>query len=89
MYIKANLVRYIVFIMAYHRLALSALLVATISTSQAFSPAAMPRARVNAVKMVATTPADLGIDLGRQTSGDNGDKNGAMMDLTGIVFSVS
>jgi len=75
--------------MAYHRLALSALLVATISTSQAFSPAAMPRGRANAMSMVATTPADLGIDMGSQKTGDNGDQNGAMMDLTGIVFSVS
>jgi|AntRauTorckE5430_2_1112549.scaffolds.fasta_scaffold03642_1 hypothetical protein len=79
--------------MAYHRLALSALLVATISTSQAFTPVSMPRATTRisnaSLKMVATTPADLGMDINQKTGDGNGDANGAMMDLTGIVFSVS
>jgi hypothetical protein len=39
--------------------------------------------------MVATTPADLGMDINQKTGDGNGDANGAMMDLTGIVFSVS
>jgi len=73
--------------MAYHRLAVSALIVATISSSQAFTPASMPRttASTAALKMVATTPADLGMDITQR----NGDKNtnGAMMDLKGIAFS--
>eukprot|EP00979_Chaetoceros_neogracilis_P006570 scaffold1340_cov277-Chaetoceros_neogracile.AAC.2 len=77
--------------MAYHRLALSALLVATISTSQAFTPVSMPRATTRisnaSLKMVATTPADLGMDINQKTGDGNGDANGAMMDLTGIVFS--
>ena len=76
-------------IMAYHRLAVSALIMATISSSQAFTPASMPRTTAStvALKMVATTPADLGMDITQR----NGDKNtnGAMMDLKGIAFSVS
>jgi hypothetical protein len=80
-------------IMAHHKLALSALLVASISTAEAFSPAAVASIRGNALQMVATTPADLGIDVNQkqnnQPSGGNGDELGGMMDLTGIVFSVS
>jgi len=80
--------------MAYHRLALAVLLVAT--SSEAFSPAALPSSRANAnanalMRMVAVTPADLGIDVNNNSNKqDDGEKNsGAMMDLTGIVFSVS
>jgi hypothetical protein len=52
--------------------------------------------------MVATTPADLGMDVdnngnmlsgplsgGNNNNNNKGDGNGAMMDLKGIVFSVS
>jgi len=78
--------------MAYHRLALAVLLVAT--SSEAFSPAALPSSRANAnalMRMVAVTPADLGIVVNNNSNKqDDGEKNsGAMMDLTGIVFSVS
>lgn len=81
--------------MAYHRLALSALLVASasISNTQAFSPAGLPatkavNANANSLRMVATTPADLGININVNEE-KNGEETGAMMDLTGIVFSVS
>lgn len=79
--------------MAYHRLALSALLVASasISNTQAFSPAGLPATRAvnaNSLRMVATTPADLGININVNEE-KSGEERGAMMDLTGIVFSVS
>lgn len=79
--------------MAYHRLALSALLVASasISNTQAFSPAGLPatkavNANANSLRMVATTPADLGININVNEE-KSGEDTGAMMDLTGIVFS--
>jgi len=73
--------------MAYHRLALSALLVASFRTTQAFSPSGLPLSRAkNAFRMVATTPADLGINVNEEKLG-NGEETGAMMDLSGIVFS--
>jgi len=77
--------------MAYHRLALSALLVASasISNTQAFSPAGLPATRAvnaNSLRMVATTPADLGININVNEE-KSGEERGAMMDLTGIVFS--
>jgi fatty acid desaturase len=73
--------------MAYHRLALSALLVASLRTTQAFSPSGLPSSRANnALRMVATTPADLGINVNEEKLG-NGGETGAMMDLSGIVFS--
>jgi fatty acid desaturase len=73
----------------FHKLALSAIVAgATLSSTSAFT--AIPSSRINAntvssvQRMVATTPADLGIDIGQQN--DEG-KNGSMMDLTGIAFS--
>lgn len=65
------------------------------------SASASSRTSVSHVlNMVATTPADLGMDVdnngnmlsGPLSGGNNnnkGDGNGAMMDLKGIVFSVS
>ncbi len=86
--------------MAYHKLAVSALLAATISTSKAFAPSSSrhltsrARADASSLRMVATTPADLGIGQGSTlgnegNDGNDGDKkSGSMMDLTGIAFSV-
>ncbi len=84
--------------MVYHKLALSALIAATISTSEAFTPSStrLPiRADVSSLRMVATTPADLGIGQssglgnGGNNENDGNDQSGSMMDLTGIAFSVS
>lgn len=76
--------------MAFHRLAVSVLVALTISSSDAFAPGSLKAARTNnALRMVATTPADLGIgtDVSNGEKDENG--SGAMMDLTGITFSVS
>jgi hypothetical protein len=69
----------------FHRLALSALFVASIATIEAFSPANLPNTRTHALRMVATTPSDLGLDINQNQKEED---NGAMMDLSGIVFSV-
>jgi len=68
----------------FHRLALSALFVASITTTEAFSPANLPNTRTHALRMVATTPSDLGLDINQNQKEED---NGAMMDLSGIVFS--
>jgi len=72
--------------MVCHRLALPALLAATISTSEAFSPSGIHPAvnQINVLRMVATTPADLGIGDGNKQQNIEG---GTMMDLSGIAFS--
>ena len=79
--------------MAFHRLALSTLLVvATTTCTEAFSPSGLPSSRTSVLRMVATTPADLGMGVDVKpgsNGGQNDDDKGAMMDLTGIVFSVS
>jgi len=76
--------------MAFHRLAVSVLAALSISSTDAFAPGSLKTARTNnALRMVATTPADLGI--GTDSDVSNGEKDqdgtGAMMDLTGITFS--
>jgi len=61
-------------------------------TTSLASPQLHQRAS-SALRMVATTPADLGIPNTGMTGmpsnddGDNEDKNGSMIDLTGIAFS--
>lgn len=74
--------------MAQYRCALLTILAASFSFADAFSPTACRgKKSYGSLRMVATTPADLGIDVkqGKITEGDSG----AMMDLNGIVFSVS
>lgn len=81
---------------AYNRKAL-ALLVSSVPlvSSFAFTPASsrVEIRRSNGVqRMIATTPSDLGISTPPDM--DNGDekkqqRTGAMIDLTGIAFSVS
>ena len=71
--------------MAFHRLAVTALVIGSFSVSQAFTPVGLAGTRSvqNELRMVATTPSDLGMDV------DKSDSSGSMMDLSGIVFSVS
>jgi hypothetical protein len=75
--------------MAYHKLALIYVLTASWSSSiEAFAPASTIISRANAgpMHMVATTPAALGMDVEEVPTKDN---LGSMIDLEGIVFSVS
>lgn len=69
--------------MAFHRLAVTTLVVGSLSVSQAFTPVGLvgTRSVQNELRMVATTPSDLGMDV------DKSDSSGSMMDLSGIVFS--
>jgi hypothetical protein len=74
--------------MTYHKLALIYILAASWSTSiEAFAPVStLSRANAGPINMVATTPAALGMDVEETTTKDN---MGSMIDLNGIVFSVS
>ena len=74
--------------MAFNKLALIYILATSWSTSiEAFAPAStLSRANAGPINMVATTPAALGMDVEETASKDN---MGSMIDLNGIVFSVS
>ncbi len=68
----------------------------SITSSSAFVPAARVQTGVKNVasiqQMIATTPSDLGMNAPpelNQNQHNNGDKKGAMIDLTGIAMSVS
>jgi hypothetical protein len=74
--------------MAYHKLALIYVLAASWSSSiEAFAPAStLSRANAGPIHMVATTPDALGMDVEEVPTQDN---LGSMIDLDGIVLSVS
>lgn len=76
--------------MTYNKLAIAYILATALTSyTEAFAPTVSVSTRSNAapssLKMVATTPSDLGLSLDTSSKTNAG----SMIDLDGIVFSVS